>query len=244
MNPRAKKKARAMSHGMGSPKAEKAAEKGSVFVSTEAPRPRRAQAPRGSGCVMMAMIVARNMESSCHAGLVSPAGVGTSQSTIPVARDANSGLRAAPWSAGFVGGPTDGDAAAEARITRREQCLLTLGMDSGTRASVRVCVRGLDRRWELEEENERREMEGWDLRLRVLWGEVRRGGDEERARVAIDMVIGYLRCGGGVWVVGDCGALDLGDRAVMESFGGVAGGDYTRRAAAEEEGECGSVWCC
>ncbi|KAM2960661.1 hypothetical protein FF1_030327 [Malus domestica] len=49
MKPRAKKKARAMSQGIGSPKAEKAAPKVSVFVRTEAPRPSKATAPRGRG---------------------------------------------------------------------------------------------------------------------------------------------------------------------------------------------------
>lgn len=49
MKPRAKKKARAMSHGIGSPKAENAAVNVRVLVRTEAPNPNRATAPRGSG---------------------------------------------------------------------------------------------------------------------------------------------------------------------------------------------------
>lgn len=49
MKPRAKKKASAMSQGMGSPKAEKAAEKVRVLVSTEAPSPSKATAPSGNG---------------------------------------------------------------------------------------------------------------------------------------------------------------------------------------------------
>lgn len=49
MKPRAKKKASAMSQGIGSPKAENAAENVSVLVRTEAPRPMRATAPSGSG---------------------------------------------------------------------------------------------------------------------------------------------------------------------------------------------------
>ena len=47
----AKKKARAMSHGIGSPKAENAAAKVSVLVSTKAPRSSKATVSReiGSG---------------------------------------------------------------------------------------------------------------------------------------------------------------------------------------------------
>ena len=49
MNPRAKKKASTMSHGIGSPKAENAAANVSVLVSTETPRPSRATALRETG---------------------------------------------------------------------------------------------------------------------------------------------------------------------------------------------------
>ena len=46
MNLRAKKKASAMSHGIGSPKVENAAANVSVLVSTEAQRSSRATTPR------------------------------------------------------------------------------------------------------------------------------------------------------------------------------------------------------
>ena len=49
MNLQAKKKASAMSHGIGSPKAENAMANVSVLVSTEAPRSSRATAPRETG---------------------------------------------------------------------------------------------------------------------------------------------------------------------------------------------------
>lgn len=49
MNPRAKKKASAISHGMGSAKEENAAANVSVFVRTLIPRPSSATAPSGSG---------------------------------------------------------------------------------------------------------------------------------------------------------------------------------------------------
>ena len=96
MKPRAKKKARAMSQGMGSPKAEKALAKVSVLVRTDAPRPRSATAPSGSGWVMMPTIVARKMARSCHAFLETPLGTGRNQMRTPVAMEAARGFSAAP----------------------------------------------------------------------------------------------------------------------------------------------------
>lgn len=101
MKPLAKKKASAMSHGIGSPKAEKAAAKVRVFVSTEAPRPRSATAPSGSGCVMMPTMVARKIASSCHAFLETPAGSGTNHRMTPVATAAAIGFSAAPCHGGL-----------------------------------------------------------------------------------------------------------------------------------------------
>ena len=49
MNPRAKKKASAMSHRIGSSKAENAAANFNVLVSMEVPRSSRATAPRETG---------------------------------------------------------------------------------------------------------------------------------------------------------------------------------------------------
>ena len=49
MNPRAKKKASAISHGIGSPKAENATANVSVLVSTEAPRLSRVTVPKETG---------------------------------------------------------------------------------------------------------------------------------------------------------------------------------------------------
>ena len=103
MNPRAKKKASAMSHGIGSPKAENAAANVSVLVSTEAPRPSSATAPRGRGWVMIPTMVARKIASSCHALRVTPAGTGTNHRIIPVAIDARSGFIAAPCHGGDAG---------------------------------------------------------------------------------------------------------------------------------------------
>lgn len=96
MKPRAKKNARAMSQGIGSPKAENAAANVRVLVSTEAPRPKRATAPRGSGWVMIPTIVARKMARSCQASRETPDGTGTNQRITPVAMDAKSGFIAAP----------------------------------------------------------------------------------------------------------------------------------------------------
>ena len=49
MNSRAKKKVSAMSHKIRSPKAENVVANVGVLVSTEAPRPSRATAPRETG---------------------------------------------------------------------------------------------------------------------------------------------------------------------------------------------------
>lgn len=113
MNPLAKKNASAISHGIGSPKAENAAEKVRVLVRTEAPNPNNATAPRGSGWVMIPTIVARKIASSCHAFLETPEGTGTNQIIIPVAIEASRGLIAAPCHGLFSTG-AGGEAAAAA----------------------------------------------------------------------------------------------------------------------------------
>lgn len=120
MNPRAKKKASAINHGIGSPKAENAAEKVSVFVSTDAPRPIRATAPRGRGWVIIPTIVAKKIASSCQAFLDTPDGTGTNQRMTPVAIEARRGFIAAPCH-GFAGGDTalPGEASAAAPLTVR-----------------------------------------------------------------------------------------------------------------------------
>ena len=96
MNPLAKKNARQMSHGIGSPNPENAAAKGRVLVRTETPRPRMATAPSGSGCVMMPTMVPRKIARSCHAFRETPAGTGENQIRTPVAMEASKGFMAAP----------------------------------------------------------------------------------------------------------------------------------------------------
>lgn len=96
MKPRAKKKARAISHGIGSPKAENAAPNVRVLVSTEAPNPNKATAPSGRGCVMIPTMVARKIARSCHAFRETPEGTGRNQIITPVAMEARSGFIAAP----------------------------------------------------------------------------------------------------------------------------------------------------
>ncbi|KAE8056280.1 hypothetical protein FH972_013066 [Carpinus fangiana] len=78
-----KKKASAMSQGIGSPKAEKAAVKVSVLVSTNAPKPIKATTPRGKGCVMISTMVARKMASNCHALHDTPDGIGMNKRITP-----------------------------------------------------------------------------------------------------------------------------------------------------------------
>lgn len=119
MKPRAKKKARAMSQGIGSPKAEKAAAKVSVLVRTEAPRPSKATAPRGKGWVMMPTMVARKIARSCHAFLVTPAGVGTNQRITPVAMDASKGFMAAPCHGSLAAGVIEEPPVVAAALTER-----------------------------------------------------------------------------------------------------------------------------
>jgi len=96
MNPLAKKKARAMSQGIGSPKPENAAANGRVLVRTETPKPNIATAPRGNGWVIMPTIVPKKIASNCHALRFTPAGTGVNQSITPVAMEANRGFIAAP----------------------------------------------------------------------------------------------------------------------------------------------------
>jgi hypothetical protein len=118
INPRAKKKASAISQGMGSPNAENAAEKERVLVRTEAPRPNRATAPRGRGWVIMPTMVARKMARSCHALRATPAGAGINQTRTPVRMDAARGFREAPCHGcgGAAAGPGAEDAEADAWI--------------------------------------------------------------------------------------------------------------------------------
>ena len=105
-----------MSQGMGSPKAEKAAANVRVLVRTEAPSPRSATAPSGSGCVMMPTMVARKIARSCHALRVTPSGTGRNHMITPVAIDARRGLIAAPChGAGATGA---GEEAEEEALTR------------------------------------------------------------------------------------------------------------------------------
>lgn len=119
---------------MGSPKAEKAAAKVRVLVSTAAPRPIRATAPSGSGCVMIPTMVARKIAKSCHAFLETPPGTGTNHRMTPVAIDAARGFRAAPChGCAGAGAGAGGEAAAEARATPVPFLLHTNG--SGTTRS-------------------------------------------------------------------------------------------------------------
>lgn len=135
INPLAKKNARAINHGMGSPNAEKAAANVNVLVSTLAPSPIKATAPSGNGCVMMPTIVARNIESNCHAFFVTPAGVGMNQMITPVNTDASNGFIDAPCH-GSVGGAgagttepedADADADADAFTVNNKFCLFEEG---------------------------------------------------------------------------------------------------------------------
>lgn len=120
MKPLAKKKARAMSQGIGSPKAEKAAANVRVLVRTQAPRPMRATAPRGRGCVIIPTMVDRKMERSCQAILVTPVGGGMNHRITPVAMEAIRGCMEAPCHgcSGFDGTDDEVAAAAEALTVR------------------------------------------------------------------------------------------------------------------------------
>lgn len=195
MKPRAKKKARAMSHGIGSPKAEKAAVNVRVLVRTEAPSPNRATAPRGSGCVMIPTIVARKIASSCHALRVTPSGTGRNQIITPVAIDARSGLIAAPCHGAGAGTTGDGEeeeeaAAAEKALTRVDLRVIATGSGDFTE-ELRLEMRELvDRRGcfsKLREEEGRGRRRDRDLRGKA------REQEPERARDAI--VVASTRVG-------------------------------------------------
>ncbi|KAI4386255.1 hypothetical protein MLD38_004201 [Melastoma candidum] len=128
---------------MGSPNAEKAAAKVSVLVSTEAPRPMSATAPRGRGWVIIPTTVARNIERSCHALRETPDGTGTNHRMTPVAMEASRGLMAAPcqgWGGGAgAAAAGTGAEAAEAEILAGAK---GLGL-APNRAGERVRVLGI-----------------------------------------------------------------------------------------------------
>lgn len=151
MKPLAKKKARQISHGIGSPKPEKAATNGSVLVRTETPNPNMATAPSGNGCVMIPTMVPRKIANSCHAFRVTPSGTGTNQSMTPVAIDANRGFIAAPChgcAGGVAGaGVTEAEAEDEALTVRVGRFKLESGKGDGEKEMEvwwRIgCLRGL-----------------------------------------------------------------------------------------------------
>jgi len=97
MNPRAKKNARAISHGISLAMALKAWAKVRVWVRMQTPRPRRATAPRGRGPVMMPMMVLRKMARRCQALGFTPSGTGIRKITTPTATVMASSFGLAPF---------------------------------------------------------------------------------------------------------------------------------------------------
>lgn len=185
---------------MGSAKAENAAEKVRVLVRTEAPKPSKATAPSGKGCVMMPTIVARKIARSCQAGLETPEGTGTNQRMTPVAMEASNGFIAAPChgcGAGVIE-EGDGDADADALTVNTFKLLQRFGRtlvgdlmeNFGTRERRRRrrfgfgFGVGVDLWWEREKGQERHFREGRELNAR----EVHEEGDA-RARDAIFFII-------------------------------------------------------
>lgn len=148
MNPFAKKNARAMSHGIGSPNPENAPAKVRVLVRTETPRPNIATAPSGSGCVIMPTMVPKKIASSCHALLETPSGTGRNHTITPVAIEARRGFMDAPCHAGAGTGATEAPAA---------EALMTVGnLRLGLEAKLESVGDGMERqrlrRLELEVE--------------------------------------------------------------------------------------------
>lgn len=82
-------------------KAEKAEEKDRVLVRTEAVRPRKAQAPTGSGPRTRPAMVERKMESNCQAWRETSGGLGTRNCTMrPMEIEISKGMGLAPCGAG------------------------------------------------------------------------------------------------------------------------------------------------
>lgn len=187
IKPLAKKKASAISHGIGSPKAEKAAAKVRVLVSTDAPRPRSATAPSGSGCVMMPTMVARKIASSCHAFLETPAGCGTNHRMTPVAIAAASGFSAAPCHGGLGLEVTAVEEEARTTVVSFLATRLVCEIGEGTRRGLVVvvnklcwnCLPPLDVDLDL-----RKEMDGGDWPREK--GRNPRWQEEESGREAMD----------------------------------------------------------
>lgn len=149
INPLAKKKARAINQGIGSPKAENAAANVSVLVRTHAPSPINATAPSGRGCVMIPTIVARNIESNCHAFLETPVGTGTNQRITPVAIEASRGFIAAPChgTGAGAGSCLAGTTAADACTEKFWFLFGDLRLSSGKRGVRFDVYEEDDRRW-------------------------------------------------------------------------------------------------
>lgn len=107
--------------------APKAAEKERVRVTMEAVRPRKAQAPTGSGPRTRPAMVERKMERSCQAWSETSAGRGTKKRTArPMAMEIASGNGLAPdrgTGVGFGGGE-EGE---EAQMGGRRRCGLGEG---------------------------------------------------------------------------------------------------------------------
>ena len=97
MNPRARKNASAINHGISLENAENAAENGNNPVVMLTPSPIIATAPSGSGFVMIPTIVATKTASKFHACVVTPAGAGMRYRINPDKIEYPSGLSFAPF---------------------------------------------------------------------------------------------------------------------------------------------------
>ena len=97
MNPRARKNASAINHGISLENAENAAENGNKPVVMLTPSPIIATAPSGSGFVMIPTIVATKTASKFHACVVTPAGAGLRSKINPDKIEYPSGLSFAPF---------------------------------------------------------------------------------------------------------------------------------------------------
>lgn len=87
MNPRAKKNAMAINHGISDENAEKAAANGNKPVVIETPNPIIATAPNGNGCVIIPTIVPTNTANKCHACVVTPVGAGQIHISKPAKKE-------------------------------------------------------------------------------------------------------------------------------------------------------------
>lgn len=133
-------------------------------MTTEVVRPRKAQAPTGSGLRTSPAMVDRKIESNCHAWAVTSTGFGTKKRTMrPMEIESRKGIGFAPWrivgrGSDLDGGDGDGGGDELAWIGK-------WGFEKGLKVEG---LEGKEKDWEIdgiEREDGLHGREDWDLKM-------------------------------------------------------------------------------